>query len=217
MHFEQKRKHHRNLFPEKFRMTSTVEDQERKDPLATGTESGRVVIGDKAVMKTALLSVRYKDKFYKTRALFDKGNTRTYITEDLEKLKVKPVRQLTFSVYSFLSTKAKKTTPPAVVEKAIMIKATVTPLITGLFKWMLIQLGNQRKIGNDYPLADTLFKNVETCKLGLLFGNDYYNEIIVDERKKIQDNLSVINSKLGWTISGRASQPISKSTISCET
>ena len=48
-------------------------------------------------------------------------------------------------------------------------------------------------------------KNVETYTLGLLIGNDYYNDIILDERKKMQDNLYVINSKLGWIISGKAS------------
>ena len=31
----------------------------------------------------------------------------------------------------------------------------------------------------------------------LLTGNDYYKGIILDERKKIQDNLYVVNSKLG--------------------
>ena len=48
-----------------------------------------------------------------------------------------------------------------------------------------IQLENERKIQKDYPLADTL-----------LIGNDCYNGIILDERKKIQDNLNVIYSKL---------------------
>ena len=69
---------------------------------------------------------------------------------------------------------------------------------------MLIQLQNQRKI-QDYPLADTLPKNIETYKLGLLIANDYYNGIILGKCKKIQDNPYVINSEVEWILSCRAS------------
>ena len=57
-----------------------------------------------------------------------------------------------------------------------MIKVTVTPQITGTLRWELIQLENQRKIQKDYPLTDTLPKNIETYTLGLLLSNDYYND-----------------------------------------
>ena len=86
-----------------------------------------------------------------------------------------------------------------------MIKATVTLQITGHLNRVPIQLENQRKIQKDYPLADKMPKRIEMDTLELLIGNDYYNDIILDERKKIQDNLYVINSKLGWIISGRVS------------
>lgn len=71
-----------------------------------------------------------------------------------------------------------------------MITTTVTPQITGSLKRLPIQLGNQRRIQRDYPLADKLPENMETCKLGLLIGNDYYNNIILNEHKEIQDNLA---------------------------
>ena len=86
-----------------------------------------------------------------------------------------------------------------------MIKVTATPQITGTLRRELIQLENQRKIQKDYPLNDTLPKNIETYTLGLLLSNDYYNDLILDERKKIEDNLYIINLKLGWIISGRVS------------
>ena len=86
-----------------------------------------------------------------------------------------------------------------------MIKATVMPQITGPLKRVLIQLEIQNKIQKDYTLADVLPKDIETYTLGLLIGNDYYSDIILDERKKTQDNLYVINSKLGWIISARVS------------
>ena len=48
-------------------------------------------------------------------------------------------------------------------------------------------------------------KDKETYTFGLLIGNDNYNDIILNERKKVQDDLHVINSKLGWVVSGRVS------------
>ena len=74
-----------------------------------------------------------------------------------------------------------------------MIKATVMPHITGPLQRESIELENQRKIQKDYPLADTLPKNIETYTFGMLIGNDYYNDLILDERKKIQENLYIIN------------------------
>ena len=94
MHCGENRKHHRSLCPKKFRMKNTVEEQERKDQPATGAGSSMIAMGEKLVMQTALVSVGCNDKFYKTRAIFDTGSTRTYITEELGKmLKAKPVEQ----------------------------------------------------------------------------------------------------------------------------
>ena len=125
-------------------------------------------MGERVVMmQTALVSVGCNDKFQKTRALFDTGSTRTYVTEELAKIvKEKPVEQQTFSVYSFINTKAKKKKTLPVLDlaiktkagKRIMIKATVTPQITGPLKRELIQLENQRKIQKYYPLANALPK-----------------------------------------------------------
>ena len=44
------RKHHHSLCP-KFRMKSTIEDQEKKNQPATGTESGMLAMGKKIVMQ----------------------------------------------------------------------------------------------------------------------------------------------------------------------
>ena len=50
MHCGENRKHHRSLCPKKFRMKSTVEDQETKGQPATGTESGMVAMGENVEM-----------------------------------------------------------------------------------------------------------------------------------------------------------------------
>ena len=81
--------------------------------------------------------------------------------------------------------------------KTIMITTTVTPQITGSLKRVPIQLENQRRIQRDYPLADKLPENIETYKLGLLIGNDYYNDIILNEHKEIQYNLYVNQNVCG--------------------
>ena len=60
-----------------------------------------------------------------------------------------------------------------------------TPQITSLLKQMSISLENQRRNQKDYPLVDAFPKNAETYALGLLIGKGYYNENLLDERKKI--------------------------------
>lgn len=66
-----------------------------------------------------------------------------------------------------------------------LIKATATPQITSLLKQVSISIENQRRNQKDHPLVDTFPKNAETYALGLLIGKDYYNENLLDERKKI--------------------------------
>ena len=113
-------------------------------------------------------------------------------------MKAKLIEQQILSVYSFGSAKANEKMS-AVVDlaikikagKTIMIKATITPQITDPLKRVPIQLENQSKIQKDYPLADTLPKDIETYTLGLSICNDYYNEYILDEPKKMQDSLYV--------------------------
>ena len=48
-----------------------------------------------------------------------------------------------------------------------------------------------------------------------MIGYDYYNDLILDERKKIQDNLYIINSKLGWIISEVSLTNSNQKKISC--
>ena len=127
----------------------------KKDQTATGAVSGMVAMGVKVAMQTALVSVGCNHKLYETRAFFDTGSNRTNITEELAKmLKAKLVEQRTIAVYSFGSTEAKQKTSPVVdlaikikVGKLILIKATVTPHITGPLKQKAIQLRNQSPEG----------------------------------------------------------------------
>ena len=54
-----------------------------------------------------------------------------------------------------------------------------------------------------YDLADTLSSQMETYTLGILIGDDHYYDIMLDKREVVQENLYVLESKLGWILSGR--------------
>ena len=209
VHCGEKDKHYRTLCPKKFKQN---EDQQRTTA-TDSTESGMVAIGEKVVMQTAMVTMQGENRTATARALFYTGSTRTYITEELmNTLKLKPIEEHTFSIYSFGNTKPKQKTSPVVeltirtkIGKDIQIKATVTRQITGPLQRIPLQLKDQRNIQQRFQLADTLPSQIETYTLGLLIGNDHYYDIMLDERKRIQDNLFMVKSKLGWVMSGRAS------------
>ena len=48
-----------------------------------------------------------------------------------------------------------------------------------------------------YDLPDTLPSQMETYTLGTLIGNDHCYEIMLDKREVVQENLYVLESKLG--------------------
>ena len=58
-------------------------------------------------------------------------------------------------------------------------------------------------IQRKYEQADTLPETMESSTLGLLIGNDYYNDVMSSEKVKIEEGLYIIKSKFGWVISGR--------------
>ena len=184
--------------------TSTLESND-------DTESGMIAIGEKVIMQTALMAIKGNDSIVTTRALFDTGSTRSYVTEEVaNSLKFKPIEEQTFSIYAFGDTKPKQKTA-SIVElkiqtrfgKSIKIKATVTKQISGPLLRTPLQLKNQRMLMQQYDLADTLPSQMETYTLGILIGNDHYYDIMLDKREVVQENLYVLESKLGWILSGR--------------
>ena len=134
VHCGEKDKHHRSLCPKKFNQdecqkndTSTLESND-------DTESGMIAIGEKVIMQTALMTINSNDSAVTSRALFDTGSTRTYVTEEVANwLKLKPIEEQTFSIYAFGDTKPKQKTAHFLelkiqtrFGKSIKIKATVT-------------------------------------------------------------------------------------------
>ena len=134
VHCGEKDKHHRTLCPKKFN-----QDEDQKNDTSTlesndDTESGMIAIGEKVIMQTALMAIKGNDSIVTTRALFNTGNTRSYVTEEVaNSLKLKPIEEQTFSIYAFGDTKPKQKTAHIVelkiqtkFGKSIEIKATVT-------------------------------------------------------------------------------------------
>ena len=163
--------------------TSTLESND-------DTESGMIAIGEKVIMQTALMAIKGNDSIVTTRALFDTGSTRSYVTEEVtNSLKLKPIEEQTFSIYAFGDTKPKQKTAPIVelkiltrFGKLIKIKATVTKQISGPLQRTPLQLKNQRMLKQKYDLADTLPSQIETYTLGILIGNNHYFDITLDKR-----------------------------------
>ena len=178
-------------------------------------ESSLVAIDEKVFMQTALVTAMNNEKsiYQQTRAILDTGSQRSYVTKELaDNLKLKSIGEHTYSVYTFGNKKPKKVTASEVqltiktrMGKDLEIKASVVPQITGLVERTPLNIKNANGIQRRYHLADTLPTCLETSPLGMLIGNNYYNDIVLNEKEKIHDGLYLLNSRLGWILSGRIS------------
>ena len=222
-HCKTAKSHHRSLCPSLFGtpeatpnnvFTSNVAEQEREP--ADNNETSMLSMNEQVIMQTALVEVMdpAETKSQVTRILMDTGSQRTYVTEEVaRKLSVQPEGKEKLSIYTFGASKPKDIVTPVVtlVLKAkegntVLIKASVVPKISGEIQRKPVQLTNQFMIQRKYKLADTLPKTMESSTLGLLIGNDYYNDIMSSEKVKIEEGLYLMKSKFGWVISGRATK-----------
>ena len=176
-------------------------------------ESSLVAIDEKVFMQTALVTAKNNEKYLyqQTRAILDTGSQRSYVTKELaDNLKLKSIGEHTYSVYTFGNKKPKKVTAFEVqltiktrMGNDLDIKASVVPQITGLVERTPLNVKDANEIQRRYHLADTLPTCLETSPLGILIGNNYYNDIMMNEKEKIHDGLYLLNSRFGWILSGR--------------
>ena len=216
VHCGDKGKHHRSLCPKKFKkLQSDGERTDKEQKKAEVSEvAGVVTVGESVVMKTAKVTVSDKEKKAdptETRILLDSGSHRTYIAEELaDKLKLHSDEKEIYTVYTFGNKKPKGITTSIVnvtlkskFGKDITIKASIVPQITGLIQRRPIPSKERYYLQKNYQLADSLPVNTESSTLGILIGNDYYDDIVLDERKKLQSGLHIIKTKFGWILSGK--------------
>ena len=164
-------------------------------------------------MQTALVEASNPNEttFMETRLLLDTGSQRSYITKDLsEKLSLREVGKETLTVYTFENKKPKEITTPIVDVglkttngETLTIRASVVPHITGTVQRSPINSKQRKKLQNEFRLSDTLPNSIQSSKLGLLIGNDYYQDIVLPEREKLEDGIYAIKSRFGWILSGR--------------
>ena len=184
-------------------------------PLVEDCGEGQSMLAarEQVIMQTALIEAMDlgQSKSEITRVLMDTGSQRTYITEEIvKKLNLTTEGNVKLTVFTFGASKPKEIATPIVTVllkskkgNTISIKASVVPKISGNVQRAPIKIDNQLKINRKCELADTLPKHTESSSIGILIGNDYYNDIMSTERIKIHEGLYIIKSKFGWMINGR--------------
>lgn len=55
----------------------------------------------------------------------------------------------------------------------------------------------------NYQLAEFLPNRKQTSRLRILFRNQYQIDIVMEEKKSVQDGLYLVKTKVGWILSGR--------------
>ena len=203
--------HHRSLCPKQF--GKQVEEQE---PVLKAVESSNVALNEQVVMQTSLAQIFNLDNETinkNARLLFDCGSQRTYISKFMaDNLQLKEIGKNYLVVYTFGTSKPSNIETP-VVEIGLKllsgftlrIKANVVPDITGRIQRTAVNEKIQKRL-TTYTLADTIPSKNETSFIDLLVGNDYYADIVSFRRVHISDNLYLLQSKLGWILSGRTKE-----------
>ena len=146
-----------------------------------------------------------------TRALFDSGSQRSYITENLAKLlELAPIEEETLTLCTFGSKDIKKI-PSNVVDldvrtidnKSIRMRVNTTPCITRDFTKSCLPPSVDRSRFESLQFADNYFSEEPNSSIQLLIGNDYYFKFILQDRRVVKDGLYLINTRLGWMFTGR--------------
>ena len=91
----------------------------------------------------------------------------------------------------------------------LTINANVILSNTGTIHRGPIHLGSLQKgdrFLNQYDLADTLPCKTESSTIDPLVGNDYYLDLVLSKKVEVQPGLYLLESKLGWILSGGTSE-----------
>ena len=198
---KQERNHHRSLCPKQF------------ETIHTTKEASMVAVGEQVIMQTATVELVNPlcESTERTRLLLDCGSQRSYITQELaERLKLKHIGKNYLTIYTFGTVKPKEIETP-IVELGIHlksgfvmnIKANVVPEVTGEIERAPISSMEIKAKLQTFDLADNLPPFLETTKIHLLIGNDYYTDIVSLKRVEITDSLHLLSSKIGWILTGR--------------
>ena len=159
----------------------------------------------------ALVQNPAMDDSVEARALFDCGSQRSYITEALAtQLKLSPIEEESLTLCTF-GTKDITSFPSRTVDlevrtvhnKSIRIRVNTTPCITHDLKREILPSSIDRAQFNSVQLADDYFSEESEYSIDILIGNDYYFKFMLQERRVVREGLYLINTRLGWMLTGR--------------
>ena len=218
--------HHRSLCPQEFSTTrefikesAHLVEEVPQNHETNITENVLLSSGESVLMQTAKTKVNnpINNKQQTVRILLDTGSQRTYITESLAKslnLKLREHREIT--LVTFGSMKPQKIKSPATTVDitlknghTLQIDANVVPNIAGdIYRGPIhvASLHQGERFLKQFDLADTLPCQRESATIDILVGNDYYLDLILSRKVEVQQGLYLLESKLGWLLSGRTSE-----------
>lgn len=159
------------------------------------------------ILQTAVATAKGEEesKELACRLLLDSGSQRTYVTQQLAKrLKLPVEEECQLSIFTF-GAKSPQVIDSNLVRlqiltrlnKVITLHANVVPSISVGVPYPDINLEG---LDENLILADdgSLSPDID-----ILVGNDYYFTLIEQKRINLADNLFLIESKLGWILTGK--------------
>lgn len=196
--------HHKALCPKKF-------GPETNKVVASNTfhlNSFATTVKSITILQTAVVTLmrdNHKTRKIKCRLLMDSGSQRSYITQKIVKaLNLHVEEENHLSVFTFGTSKPQEYYSQLVrflmitqTGQQILLRANAVPTISQDIPYPKDELSKYR---NELILADD--GSLEG-QVDLLIGNDYYFTLMSTEKRKVKENLYLINSDLGWILSGK--------------
>ena len=213
--------HHRSSCQIKFKptITNSYLSGEIANECDQVQENVLISSGEIVLMQTATTKVKNSNNSMAqiTRLLLDSGSQRTYIAQKLaDRLNLKgeseqELKLVTFGCDKPKLLKTKQTTLCIKLKNGnfLDIVANIVPVISGNVQRGSIKLHsseNFNHLASSLDLADTIPTENETSSVELLIGNDYYLDIILSQKIKVQPGLYLLGSKLGWILTGRTAE-----------
>ncbi len=179
------------------------------------SENSLLASGEQVLLQTATVAVKNPENSAETsiRVLLDPGSHRTYISWELAKtLKLKTRKCESIPVFTFGEDKAKNYSSSA-AEIQIELKdgsskimtVNVVKKVSGNLHRMPID--SEKIITSlracEKKLADKIPTEEGNTTLDFLIGSDYYLDFILPAKIQVDDGLYLLNSTLGWILSGR--------------
>lgn len=228
-HCKQRHNHHRSLCRSKFSGISRAQVTTNISNISPGAIPEPTIFtnnissitpnevlmaaNEKVLMQTAKATISNLDSNIKQnlRIFFDTGSQRTFITEYLaNKLNLDQSKNEELAIVTFGSDKARSVTTKVtnlIIElrdgSSLILTANIVPKISGDVQRGSVNKSILDNLDLNIHLADTFPLESEYSEINLLIGNDYYLDLINCEKIMIQTGLYLLNSKLGWILTGR--------------